>query len=311
MMPHFQPSGHPNLYLLIQNPTAFTTTLSTLHKHIAHLSEILNTATHIHRYTTTQTHTHDNQSIFLLPSQQFHLLDLGNVDNMMIPHNRLHRSKHHPTITTYTNTPILMLMIQEIWFMFLIEIRLGPRINFSKTHTATGFFPSYTPGQYSPFSVPYQLQLPIFTPSSHRVPPFRFHFFQAHTTITYVRTTHIQTLYFLHIWYSNAVTTFKTSPYSRQYHLQFHSATSPREEHISNLVRFLKTFFQYFSTQYGTQIDTVHRQILLYPLLPLVFIFTRKNKFFQFIINLRILSFSQVGFSLRFTQVFFFFFFFL
>ena len=34
-------SGHPNLYLLIQNPTAFTTTLSTLHKQIAYLSKIL------------------------------------------------------------------------------------------------------------------------------------------------------------------------------------------------------------------------------------------------------------------------------
>ena len=91
MMPRFQPYGHPNLYLLIQNLTTFTTTLSTLHKHMAHLSKILNTRIHIHRYTTTQTHTHAIQTIFLLPSQQFRLLDLGNADNMMIHRNRLQR----------------------------------------------------------------------------------------------------------------------------------------------------------------------------------------------------------------------------
>ena len=49
--------------------------------------------------------------------------------------------------------------------------------------------------------------------------------------------------------------------------------------------------------------DTAHRPIILYPLLALVFIFTHKNKFFLFISNLRILSFSQVGFSLCFIQV--------
>ena len=42
--------------------------------------------------------------------------------------------------------------------------------------------------------------------------------------------------------------------------------------------------------------------MLLYPLLALVCIFTCKNRFFLFIINLRILSFSQVEFSLRFIQ---------
>ena len=35
----------------------------------------------------------------------------------------------------------------------------------------------------------------------------------------------------------------------------------------------------------------------------MIFIFTGKNKFFLFIINLRILSFIQVGFNLRFMQV--------
>ena len=184
-----------------------------------------------------------------------------------------------------------------------MEIRLSPRINFAKTHTTAGFFPSYTRGQYSPLSVPHQPQPLIFTPSSHWVPPLRFHFFETHTTITYVTTNHTRTLYFLHIRYSNAVTIFETSPYLRQYHLQIHSATSPRQEHISILVKFLKIFFSFFSTQYGTQRDTAHRQILIYPLLALVFICSRKNKFFLFIINLRILNFSQVGFSLRFIQV--------
>ena len=44
-------------------------------------------------------------------------------------------------------------------------------------------------------------------------------------------------------------------------------------------------------------------KILLYPLLALVCIFTCKNKFFLFIINVKILGFSQVGFILRFVQV--------
>ena len=35
----------------------------------------------------------------------------------------------------------------------------------------------------------------------------------------------------------------------------------------------------------------------------MVFIFTRKNKFFQFIINLKILNFSQVEFSLHPIQI--------
>ena len=78
----------------------------------------------------------------------------------------------------------------------------------------------------------------IFIPSSHLVPPPRFHFFQSHTTITYVTTHHTHTLYFFHIWYSNAVTTFQTNPCQRQYHLQIHSTTSPRKEQINISVRF-------------------------------------------------------------------------
>ena len=40
--------------------------------------------------------------------------------------------------------------------MFLMEVRLSPRTNFSETHTATGFFLSYTSDQYLPLSVPHQ-----------------------------------------------------------------------------------------------------------------------------------------------------------
>ena len=83
-------------------------------------------------------------------------------------------------------------------------------------------------------------------------------FFQVHTAITYVITNHTRTLYFLHIWYSNVVTTFETSLYQRQYHLQIHSTASPQQKHISILLRLLKTF-SCFSTQYGTQTDTKHR----------------------------------------------------
>ena len=77
--------------------------------------------------------------------------------------------------------------------------------------------------------------------------------------------------------------------------------TSTRQEYISILLRFLKTCFLFFSTQYDIQIEKTHRQ--LYPLLALVFIFTRKNKFFLFIINLGILNFIQVEFHLYFIQV--------
>ena len=48
-------------------------------------------------------------------------------------------------------------------------------------------------------------------PSSHLVPPLRFHFFQSHTNIPYVTAHHTFNLYFFHIRCSNAVTTFETS----------------------------------------------------------------------------------------------------
>ena len=77
-------------------------------------------------------------------------------------------------------------------------------------------------------------------------PSPRFHFFQSHTTITYVTTHDIRNLYFFHIWHTNVVTTFETNSYPRQYYLQIYSATSTRQEHISIWVRFLKTFFSDF-----------------------------------------------------------------
>ena len=68
----------------------------------------------------------------------------------------------------------------------------------------------------------------ILIPSSHLVPSPRFHFFQSHANITHVTAHHTCNLYSLHILCSNAVTTFKTNPYSQQYYLQVHSATSLR-----------------------------------------------------------------------------------
>ena len=65
-------------------------------------------------------------------------------------------------------------------------------------------------------------------PSQHLVPPPRFHFFQPYTNITYVTSHHTRSLHSFHIQCSNALTTFETSPYPQQYHLQVHSATSLR-----------------------------------------------------------------------------------
>ena len=41
----------------MQNPAAFTTILSTPHKHMAHSNIIFNTADHIHLHTPTQVDT--------------------------------------------------------------------------------------------------------------------------------------------------------------------------------------------------------------------------------------------------------------
>ena len=84
-------------------------------------------------------------------------------------------------------------------------------------------------------------------PSPHLVRPPRFHFFQSHTNITYVTVHHTRSLYFFHIWCSNPVTTFDTSPYPQQYHLQVHSVTSLRQGNINILVTSSNTFFLCFS----------------------------------------------------------------
>ena len=99
------------------------------------------------------------------------------------------------------------------------------------------------------FTAPYPslalASIPI--PSSHLVPPSWFHFPQSHTNITYITAHHTGNSYSFHIWCSNAVTTFETSPYPQQYHLQVHSATSLRQANISISVRILTTFFVLFS----------------------------------------------------------------
>ena len=48
------------------------------------------------------------------------------------------------------------------------------------------------------------------------------------SNITYVTAHHTRNLYFFHIRCSNAATTFETSPYPQQYHLQVHFVTSLR-----------------------------------------------------------------------------------
>ena len=69
MTPRVPLSGHPNLNLPIQNPAAFTTILTTLHKHMAHHSTLPNTAIHIHL--------------------QLHQTDVGDTYNMMELHSML------------------------------------------------------------------------------------------------------------------------------------------------------------------------------------------------------------------------------
>ena len=62
-IPHFPLSDQ----LLIQNPAAFTTMLSTPHNQMAHHNKIPNTFTHIHLYTSTGKHTHSSYTILLSP----------------------------------------------------------------------------------------------------------------------------------------------------------------------------------------------------------------------------------------------------
>ena len=83
--------------------------------------------------------------------------------------------------------------------------------------------------------------------------------------------------------------------------ISFHDITTIRKhQHFRKI--FKDILFIFFNIVWHLD-RQAHRQILLYLLLALVFIFTCKNKFFLFIINLRILSFSQFGFRLCSIQV--------
>ena len=56
MTPHFPLSGNPNPYQPIPNPAAFTTILSTLHKHMTPHGKIPNTTTHKHPHAPYTVH---------------------------------------------------------------------------------------------------------------------------------------------------------------------------------------------------------------------------------------------------------------
>ena len=85
MMPHYQLSAHLNLYLPTQNPAAFTTILSTPHKHMAQHNTIPYTATEIHLPTPKHTGncSHSSYTILLLRPLQLYPIDSSDVDNMM------------------------------------------------------------------------------------------------------------------------------------------------------------------------------------------------------------------------------------
>ena len=109
-----------------------------------------------------------------------------------------------------------------------MEVCLNPGLFCLVLNTILRSVRQKTPSHYSLLQIPHWLRPLILTPSSHLVPPPRFHFFQSHTNITYVTAHRTCNLYSFHIWYSNAFTTFKTKPCPRQYLLQVQSATSLR-----------------------------------------------------------------------------------
>ena len=69
--------------------------------------------------------------------------------------------------------------------------------------------------------------------------------------------------------------------------------TTETHQHFGKILTDI--FFDFSSRQYGTPTNKAHRQTLL----TLIFIFTHINKFFLFINNPIILSFSQILFSLH------------
>ena len=64
MVPRFSLSSHLNLYLPIQNLAAFTTILSTLHKHVAHHNTISKIATHINLHRPIPANTPTVATLF-------------------------------------------------------------------------------------------------------------------------------------------------------------------------------------------------------------------------------------------------------
>ena len=69
--------------------------------------------------------------------------------------------------------------------------------------------------------------------------------------------------------------------------------TIETHQHFGKILKDI--FIDFSSRHYGTSTNKAHRQTIL----ALIFIFTHINKFFLFIINPRILSFSQIVFSLH------------
>ena len=81
----------------------------------------------------------------------------------------------------------------------------------------------------------------------------------------------------------------RNQPLSTTIPFQVNSATSQQQKHINISARFLQTFFfDFFQDSMALQ-KTRHKNS----------IFTHINTFFLFIINPRILSFSQIVFNLR------------
>ena len=76
------------------------------------------------------------------------------------------------------------------------------------------------------------------------ISPLRFHFVSitSHFHLCH-GSSHTHATFLFHLWYSNAVITFDTSPYPQQYYFQVHSATAQQQKHITIWVRFLHTCF--------------------------------------------------------------------
>ena len=91
----------------------------------------------------------------------------------------------------------------------------------------------------------------------------------------------------------------QNSPHTYAIFFSIYSTRMPSQHskstriHSNTISKFIP--FDFSSRKYGTPTNKAHRQTLL----ALIFIFTHINKFFLFIINPGILSFSQIVFSLH------------